>query len=80
MRTYGIGKRILVTGGAGTLPVVIALTRSKSRIGRRKLPKDDPRQRKPDISLARKVLGWSPKLRLDDGLPRVVEYVRKIAA
>src|SRR5260221_7277328 len=59
---------------------VIALTRSKSRIAKRKLPKDDPQQRKPDIALARKVLGWSPKIRLDDGLPRVIEYFRKIAA
>jgi UDP-glucuronate decarboxylase len=59
---------------------VVSLTRSKSKIVKKKLPRDDPRQRKPDISLARKVLGWSPKLRLDEGLPRAIEYFRKIAA
>ncbi len=59
---------------------VIALTGAKSSIASRPLPSDDPVQRQPDISLARQALGWSPKLRLDEGLPRAIEYFRKLAA
>jgi UDP-glucuronate decarboxylase len=57
---------------------VLALTGAKSPVVSHPLPSDDPVQRQPDISLAREVLGWSPKLRLDDGLPQAIEYFRKI--
>jgi UDP-glucuronate decarboxylase len=43
----------------------------------RDLPADDPRQRKPDITLARATLDWEPKVSLDDGLKATVEYFRK---
>ncbi|MBI3566182.1 MAG: SDR family oxidoreductase [Elusimicrobia bacterium] len=55
------------------------LTRSKSRIVFKKLPVDDPKVRRPDITLARKALGWSPKVPLEKGLPRTIEYFRKSA-
>ena len=53
---------------------VIDLTGSGSRLDFRPLPEDDPKQRKPDITLAREKLGWDPKITLDEGLPRTVEY------
>ncbi len=53
---------------------VISLVNSKSRIVRRPLPQDDPMQRCPDITYARKILGWEPKVPLDDGLRRTIAY------
>ncbi|MEK9684394.1 MAG: UDP-glucuronic acid decarboxylase family protein, partial [Rhodospirillaceae bacterium] len=47
---------------------ILTLTGSRSRLVFRPLPEDDPKQRKPDISLAKKQLSWSPKISLDDGL------------
>lgn len=60
--------------------LVIKLTGSKSRIVYMPLPQDDPRQRKPDIALARKELGWQPEIRLEEGLKKTIEYFRKIIA
>ncbi|HSN49805.1 MAG TPA: UDP-glucuronic acid decarboxylase family protein [Bacteroidales bacterium] len=56
---------------------IIKLTGSKSKIIYLPLPQDDPKQRKPDISLARKELNWSPKVDAETGLARTVEYFRK---
>ena len=42
------------------------------------LPADDPRQRQPDITLARERLGWSPRIPLDQGLEPTIEYFRKL--
>ncbi len=56
---------------------VIALTNSKSKIIYQPLPSDDPLQRKPDISLAQKELGWEPKVQLKEGLERTIAYFRK---
>jgi UDP-glucuronate decarboxylase len=53
---------------------VIALTNSSSKLVYKPLPKDDPRQRRPDISLAETALGWSPKINLSDGLTKTIEY------
>jgi dTDP-glucose 4,6-dehydratase len=55
---------------------IIALTGSKSRIVTRPLPVDDPRVRQPDITRARTLLGWEPKVPLPDGLRRTLEYFR----
>ncbi|HRR49881.1 MAG TPA: SDR family NAD-dependent epimerase/dehydratase, partial [Bacteroidales bacterium] len=55
---------------------VIRLTGSKSRIVKRDLPMDDPRQRKPDITLAKILLEWEPKIKFDDGLERTIDYFR----
>jgi UDP-glucuronate decarboxylase len=53
---------------------IIRLTGSKSTIEYRPLPQDDPTQRCPDITLARKLLGWEPTVALDDGLQRTISY------
>ena len=42
------------------------------------LPADDPRQRQPDITLARKVLGWDPRITLGDGLDHTIDYFREL--
>ena len=55
---------------------VIGLTGSGSKIVHLPLPHDDPRQRKPDIQLAKDKLGWEPKVGLDEGLARTIEYFR----
>ena len=57
---------------------VIALTGSASQIVYRPLPSDDPRQRQPDITLAREVLGWAPTTALDAGLERTIGYFRGV--
>jgi dTDP-glucose 4,6-dehydratase len=57
---------------------VLALTGSKSVVVERPLPIDDPQVRQPDITLARKSLGWEPKVALDDGLRRTIEYFRGV--
>ena len=54
----------------------VALTGSRSRIVERPLPVDDPKRRQPDITRARTLLGWEPKVALEDGLPRTIEYFR----
>lgn len=56
--------------------MVIQATGSKSEIVYKPLPQDDPLQRRPDISLAHKSLGWQPKVRLEDGLIKTIEYFR----
>jgi dTDP-glucose 4,6-dehydratase len=56
---------------------VLAITGSHSPIEYRPLPADDPRRRCPDISLARRVLGWEPKVSLDEGLGRTVSWFRE---
>jgi len=53
---------------------VIALTKSKSKIVYRPLPSDDPKQRKPDIGLARKTLAWEPKVVLQEGLTKTIDF------
>ncbi len=53
---------------------IIRLTGSGSEITFRPLPEDDPKVRQPDISLARKLLGWEPKVTLEEGLRRTIEY------
>lgn len=53
---------------------IIELTNSKSRIVYRPLPGDDPRQRKPDITLAKEKLDWEPGIRLEEGLRRTIAY------
>jgi dTDP-glucose 4,6-dehydratase len=54
--------------------VIIKLTGSKSKLVYKPLPQDDPKQRRPDISKARKELGWEPKVALEDGIKRTTEY------
>jgi UDP-glucuronate decarboxylase len=56
---------------------VIKLARSESKIERKPLPSDDPKQRQPDIVLAMEKLGWKPAVALAEGLPRTIDYFRK---
>jgi NAD-dependent epimerase/dehydratase family protein len=55
---------------------IIAMTGSSSKIVFKSLPNDDPKQRQPDITLARKKLGWEPTIELEDGLSRMIEYFK----
>ena len=59
---------------------VLELTGSRSKLVFAPLPADDPRQRQPDISLAKQVLGWEPKVPLRDGLKETIAYFRQLAA
>jgi UDP-glucuronate decarboxylase len=56
---------------------VIQLTHSKSKITFKPLPEDDPLQRKPDLSLARKLINYEPKIKLEEGLIKTIEYFKK---
>jgi UDP-glucuronate decarboxylase len=55
---------------------IIRMTGSKSKIVHMPLPADDPKQRRPDITLAKDALGWQPEVGLDEGLSKTIEYFR----
>lgn len=57
---------------------VIEITGSKSQILQMPLPQDDPKQRRPDIDLAKRMLNWEPKIPLEQGLVRTIEYFRSV--
>ncbi len=57
---------------------VIKMTGSKSRIVYKPLPEDDPKQRQPDISLAKNELNWQPKVKLENGLLKTIDYFRQM--
>jgi UDP-glucuronate decarboxylase len=57
---------------------VIELSNSRSEIIFEPLPADDPRQRRPDIALAREVLGWEPKVELEEGLKKTIAYFEEL--
>ena len=54
--------------------VVIELTNSRSKIDKRPLPQDDPKQRKPNITKAKEILDWEPRIQLRDGIRKTIEY------
>ena len=56
--------------------VIIRATGSRSKIVHKPLPQDDPQQRRPDISRARKLLSWEPTVDLETGLRRTIDYFR----
>jgi dTDP-glucose 4,6-dehydratase len=60
--------------------MVLKVTGSKSKISYKPLPQDDPKQRQPDITKARQLLGWEPKVDLEGGLRRSLDYFRKAVA
>jgi UDP-glucuronate decarboxylase len=82
--------RLMATGDAVTGPInlgnpeeftmaelaerIIAMSGSPSRIVHRALPQDDPKQRRPDISRANELLGWSPKVAIEEGLAKTIGY------
>jgi len=57
--------------------LIISMTGSKSKIAYKPLPSDDPRQRMPDITLAKEKLGWKPSVPVEEGLKRTIEYFKK---
>jgi dTDP-glucose 4,6-dehydratase len=57
---------------------VITVTGAASKIQFEPLPQDDPRQRRPDITKARRLLGWEPKVDLESGLNLSLEYFRRV--
>ena len=59
---------------------ILQLTNSESEIVMKPLPSDDPRQRQPDISLARSVLDWEPNTQLEQGLLKTIDYFRTVVS
>ena len=57
---------------------IVRLAESKSKIVHKELPVDDPKQRRPDITHAKQLLGWEPEVALEDGLGRTLEYFRSV--
>jgi dTDP-glucose 4,6-dehydratase len=57
---------------------IVRLAKSKSKIVHQELPVDDPKQRRPDITHAKQLLGWEPEVGLEDGLSRTLEYFRSV--
>ena len=62
----------------GLAKKIIKLTDSKSKIIYKPLPEDDPKQRQPNINLAKKELNWEPKIQLEEGLKKTISYFEKI--
>jgi dTDP-glucose 4,6-dehydratase len=58
--------------------MIKTITKSKSKIIFKPLPVDDPKQRRPDISVAKKILKWEPKVSLEEGLTKTIHYFKKI--
>jgi UDP-glucuronate decarboxylase len=58
--------------------IIIDLTKSKSKLNFKDLPMDDPKQRQPDITLAKDKLNWEPKFQLEEGLPKTIKYFDEI--
>jgi len=56
--------------------LTLKLVGGKSKIVHKSLPADDPKQRRPDITLARKVIKWEPTIPLEDGLKRTIAYFK----
>ncbi len=57
---------------------IIELTGSPSKVKFLPLPEDDPKRRKPDISKAKRILGWEPQVSLEEGLTRTIEYFKRV--
>lgn len=57
---------------------IIEMTNSKSKLSLNPLPQDDPKQRQPDITLAKKELNWEPKIKLEEGLKKTIAYFDKL--
>jgi UDP-glucuronate decarboxylase len=57
---------------------ILQLTGSKSKLFFKSLPQDDPLQRQPDITLAKQELSWEPKIMLDEGLKKTIEYFERV--
>jgi UDP-glucuronate decarboxylase len=60
--------------------IILELTNSKSKLVHKDLPSDDPKRRKPDITLAKEKLSWEPKTSLDDGIQQTISYFSDLIA
>ena len=83
-RGHGLGAPVVNTGNPGEYTIrqlaemtLEMLPGSKSKIVYRPLPGDDPKQRRPDISLAKELLGWEPKVPLAEGFAKTIEYFKE---
>jgi dTDP-glucose 4,6-dehydratase len=59
---------------------IIRMSGSRSEVVFRPLPTDDPKVRQPDITKARRLLGWEPKVEVEDGLRRTIDWCRKLVS
>ena len=82
-KKHKLGAPVINTGNPGEYTIrelaektLKMLPGSKSKLVRKPLPGDDPKKRRPDITLAKKLLGWSPKVPLDEGLAKTIAYFR----
>ncbi len=82
-RRHGLGAPVVNTGNPGEYTIkqlaeetLRLLPESKSKLVFRPLPADDPKRRKPDITLAKELLGWEPKVPLSEGLAKTIDYFR----
>ena len=80
---HGLGAPVVNTGNPGEYTIkqlaeetLRLLPESKSKLVFRPLPADDPKRRKPDITLAKELLGWEPKVPLSEGLAKTIDYFR----
>lgn len=87
MSAHDLEAAVLNTGNPGEYTIrqlaeetLRQIPESTSRLVFGPMPKDDPKRRKPDISLARELLGWEPKIPLRDGLARTIAYFRTLTA
>ena len=84
-RKHGLGAPVINTGNPGEYTIrelatktLKMLPKSKSKLVYKPLPGDDPKKRKPDITLAKKLLGWEPKVPLAEGLAKTIEYFKRL--
>ena len=82
-KKHGLGAPVINTGNPGEYTIkqlaqetLRQLPESKSKLVYRPIPADDPKRRKPDITLAKELLGWEPKVSLKEGLAKTIEYFR----
>jgi len=82
---HGLGAPVINTGNPGEYTIkqlaeetLRQIPESKSKLVYRPIPSDDPKRRKPDITLAKELLGWEPKVPLQVGLAKTIEYFRKL--
>jgi UDP-glucuronate decarboxylase len=85
VRKHGLGAAVINTGNPGEYTIkqlaeetLRLLPESTSKLVYGPMPKDDPKRRKPDITLARELLGWEPKIPLCEGLSRTIDYFRRM--
>jgi UDP-glucuronate decarboxylase len=79
----GLGAPAINTGNPGEYTIrelaeetLRQIPESKSKLIEKPLPSDDPKRRKPDITLAKELLGWEPKIPLQEGLAKTIAYFR----